>query len=307
MGSRIRVLIADDQAISREGIHRLLEREDDMTIVGVVQTAPEVLPQVSAKNPDVVLLDLKWHRDDQAMDKVIAQLRRVYPKICIIGLTVYNNLVQGARDAGAEWVVTKDMEKDKLLRLIRAAYASTAKVVGPGEFKKARSALMHLRSLETGKRYAAAYERDVCLILETVLHPHLTNPRTQARNISGSRRRDILFSNYSSHLFWQRMSHSHKATQIVFEVKNVKRVDGCYIDQIAGYLKPRSRGLGFLVSRTLPGKPILQRAVEEFQAEGKVILFLCDDDLEQMLNLREKEDDPTELIKQRYDDFIALT
>jgi DNA-binding NarL/FixJ family response regulator len=87
MDSKIRVLIADDQAISREGIQRMLERESDMEMVGAVQTAPEVVLQVREKNPDVVLLDLRWHHDDQAMDKVIAQLRRDYPRPCIIGLT----------------------------------------------------------------------------------------------------------------------------------------------------------------------------------------------------------------------------
>jgi CheY-like chemotaxis protein len=306
MDSRIRVLIADDQAISREGIQRILERESDMEIVGIVQTAPEVLPQVRERKPDVVLLDLKWHRDDQAMDDVIAQLRGEHPKTCVIGLTVYNHLVQQARAAGAMWVVTKDASKDELLRIIRAAYASTAEVVGPGELDKARSALKHLRGLETGKQYAA-YEKDVCLILATALHPHLTNPRPQARTISGGRRRDILFSNYSSHPFWQRVSQRHDATQIVFEVKNVKRLYVRYVDQVASYLTPGLGRLGFLVSHTPAGESMVKRAVEVFQAERKVILFLCDDDLEQMLNVKEVGDDPTGLIKKRYDAFIALT
>jgi DNA-binding NarL/FixJ family response regulator len=124
--SKIRVLIADDQAIAREGIQRILEREDDMAIVGIVQTVPEVLPQVREKNPDVLLLDLRWHHDERAMDDVIAQLRQEHPKTCIIGLTIYDHLLQRARAAGAMWAVTKDVGKDELLHLIRAAYASTA-------------------------------------------------------------------------------------------------------------------------------------------------------------------------------------
>jgi DNA-binding NarL/FixJ family response regulator len=306
MGSKIRVLIADDQAISREGIERILERENDMEIVAVLETAPEVLPQVRKKNPDVVLLDLRWHRDDRAMDDVITQLRQEHPKVCVIGLTVYDQLVQQARTAGAMWVVTKDVSKDELLRLIRAAYASTTEVVGPDELEEARSALEHLRGLETGKRYTA-YEQDVCLILSTVLHPHLTNPRSQSRTIRGSRRRDILFSNYSSHPFWQRVSQRHDAMQIVFEVKNVKRMYVRYVDQVASYLTPGLGRLGFLVSRIAAGESMVQRAVDVLQAERKVILFLCDDDLGKMLGLKETGDDPTELIKQRYDTFIALT
>lgn len=303
MNSRIRVLIADDQAISREGIQRILERESDMEIVGAVQTAPEVLPQVREKNPDVVLLDLRWHHDDQAMDKVIAQLRRDYPRTCIIGLTAYEGLVQQARAAGATWAVTKDVGRDELVHLIRAA----SRVVGPGELEKARSALKHLRSLKTGQQYAASYERDVHFILKIALHPHLTNPRPQSRTLGGGRKRDILFSNYSSHPFWQRVSQRHDATQIVFEVKNVKRLDVRYVDQVASYLTPGLGHLGFLVSRSPAGESMVHRAVDVFQAERKVVLFLCDDDLEQMLDLKEAGDDPTELIKQRYDAFITLT
>jgi DNA-binding NarL/FixJ family response regulator len=125
MESKIHVLIADDQAISREGFQRILEREDDMEIVGVVPTAPEVLQQVRDKNPDVVLLDLKWYHDDQAMTAVISQLRRECPKTSIIGVTVYDHLMRPAKDAGAKWVVTKDIGRDELLRLIRAAHATS--------------------------------------------------------------------------------------------------------------------------------------------------------------------------------------
>jgi DNA-binding NarL/FixJ family response regulator len=307
MGSRIRVLIADDQAISREGIQRILERENDIEIVGILETAPEVLSQVRVKKPDVVLLDLKWHHDDRAMDGVIAQLRREHPKTCVIGLTVYDHLVQPARAAGAMWVVTKDVSKDDLLRLIRAAYTSTAEVVGPGELEKARLALEHLRSLRTGTQYAA-YEKDVYAILATVLHPHLTNPRYQARTISDSRRRDILFSNYSLHSFWQFVRQRHDAAQIVFEVKNVKRLYVRYVDQVAAYLTSGLGHLGFLVSRRPAGKPVIQRAVDVFKEPGgRVVLCLCDNDLEEMLNFKEKGHEPTELIRQRYDDFIVLT
>ena len=49
MSDKIRILIADDQVIAREGIQRILEREQDIEIVGVVRTAPEVLPQVAEK------------------------------------------------------------------------------------------------------------------------------------------------------------------------------------------------------------------------------------------------------------------
>jgi len=150
MHSEIRILLAGDQTISREGIQRILESESDMAIVGTVETSLEVIPQVRAKNPDVLVLDLKWHGDDEAMDDVIAQLRRDYPKIAIVCLTVYEHLIPRAKAAGATCAATKDISKNEVLGLVRAAYASVSPDVGPGELEKARSALEHLHSLEKG-------------------------------------------------------------------------------------------------------------------------------------------------------------
>jgi hypothetical protein len=135
----------------------------------------------------------------------------------------------------------------------------------------------------------------------------MTNPRSQVRTISGSWGRNILFSNYSAHPFWQHVSQRHDTIQIVFEVKNVQTLYVRYVDQVASYLTPTLGLLGFLISRVPVGESMLRRAVEVFQAEKKVILFLYDDDLEQMLNLKEARDNPTELIEQRYNAFIALT
>jgi CheY-like chemotaxis protein len=306
MNNKIRVLIADDQAISREGIQRILENESDMAIVGTVETSLEVLPQVRAKAPDVLVLDLKWHGDDEAMYDAIAQLRREHPKTAIVCLTIYEHLIPRAKVTGATCAVTKDVGKNEVLGLVRAAYVSLYPDLGLEELDKAKKALRHLQELETGEQYNA-YEDDVRFILATVLYPHLTNPRSQAETINRSRRRDILFSNFSSHSFWQRMSQRHDATQIVFEVKNVKELRVRHIQQVAGDLTPGLGRLGFLVSRILAGEPMFRRAVDVFRDEKKVILFLSDNDLEEMLQLKERGGEATELIRQRYDDFIART
>lgn len=272
-------------------------------IVGTVRSAGDVLPQVREKSPDVLLLDIKWHQDDQAMNDVIAQLCQEHPSTSIIGLTAYEGLIERAKAAGAKWAITKDIGKDELIALIRAASGA----IGPGELEEAKSALQHLRSIKTGQRYATPYEKDVYIILKTALHPHLTDPRFQARTFGGARRRDILFSNYSSHLFWQRISQRHDATLIVFETKNTKRLDVRYIDQMAGYLTPGVGRLGFLVGRIPAEEPLIQHTLNEFKNNRRVILFLCDDDLDEMLALKERKGEPTDLIRKRYDDFMVLT
>lgn len=132
MSNHIRVLIADNQDIFRVGIQSILERERDIEVVGAVQTTPEVLPQVRDKNPNVVLLGLKWCHDDHAVHDVIAQLRLEFPRTCIIVLVVPDDhLIQEAQAAGAEWVRTKEVSKSNLLHSIRDAYTSLYRRMNP--------------------------------------------------------------------------------------------------------------------------------------------------------------------------------
>jgi DNA-binding NarL/FixJ family response regulator len=305
MHRKIRILVADDQAISREGIQRILGNEVDMIVVDVVETSLEVLPQVRAKRPDVLVLDLRWHGDKEAMFDVIAQLRQDYPNTAIVCLTIYEDLIPRAKAAGATCAATKEVSKNDVVRLVRAAYGSISLLVEPGELNEAKDALEHLRDLKTGSQFKA-YEEDVCLLLATALRPYLTNPRSQAETLNRSRRRDILFSNYSPHPFWQHVRQRHGASQIVFEAKNVKQLRVHHIQQVAGDLTSGLGRLGFIVSRLPAERPMLRRAVDVFKEDEKVVLFLCDDDLKELLRLRERGDDPTELIRQCYDDFMAL-
>jgi hypothetical protein len=200
--------------------------------------------------------------------------------------------------------LTKSLAPLVILRIDKLEYnESVAKKFQLGE---AWSALEQLHSLGAGRKHYVVYQRNVYDVLRVVLNPHLTNPRLQASTISDSRRGDILFSNYSSHPFWQRMSQRHDATQIVFEVKNVRRLEMRDVGQLASYLTPGLGHLGFLISRGPAGEAVLRYAVNVFRAAREVILFLCDNDLEEMLKLKEKGGEPTELIRKRYDDFVTL-
>lgn len=167
MENKIHVLIADDQAIAREGFQRILEREVDMEVVGIVEAAPDVLLQVREKNPDVVLLDLKWYRDDEAMNAVIARLRLEFPAICIIAITVYDQLMQQAKKAGANWVVTKDVGKDDLLRYIRAGYAASTQEdrKSPSKVSSSPDGLVDLRHI-VQIHFSEGELRDLCFDLK---------------------------------------------------------------------------------------------------------------------------------------------
>lgn len=122
MGEKIKVLVADDTLIAREGWKRILETEESIEVIGEAITAQEVLQKVRELRPNVLLMDLKWFDDESAGQTAIAQIKQEFPEIKAIAVTAYANLVAGARKAGAEAVLPKGFSKLELVELIRTIH-----------------------------------------------------------------------------------------------------------------------------------------------------------------------------------------
>lgn len=122
MEGRIKVLLADDTLIAREGWKKILLTEEDIEVVGEVTIAQEALPKVRTLQPDVLLMDLKWFDDETAGISAIMQIKREAPDTKIVAVTAYTDLVPGARRAGAEVVLPKGFSKAELIDSIRSVY-----------------------------------------------------------------------------------------------------------------------------------------------------------------------------------------
>jgi DNA-binding NarL/FixJ family response regulator len=120
----IRVLIADDQVIAREGLKKVIELADDIIVVGEATVAQEVMNRVQDTQPDVVLLDLKWLGDESAGVAALQQIKQTAPNAKVVILTVYNDLIQRARQIGAEAGLEKGCTVDELFTVIRSVYHS---------------------------------------------------------------------------------------------------------------------------------------------------------------------------------------
>jgi DNA-binding NarL/FixJ family response regulator len=117
----IRVLLADDQALFREGLNTLVSLYDDIEVVGEAANGEEALAAASSLRPDVVLMDLRM----PVLDGVGAtrRLKETYPHIRVIILTTFDDdefVFDGLR-AGAVGYLLKDVSSDKLIEAIRAA------------------------------------------------------------------------------------------------------------------------------------------------------------------------------------------
>src|SRR5687768_2870642 len=119
----IRILIADDHAVVRQGLKMFLGLDDDFDIVGEAANGAEAVDLARQLAPDVVLMDLLM----PVMDGIaaIGAIRRELPDIEVIALTsvLDDSSVIGAVRAGAIGYLLKDTEADDLCRAIKAAAA----------------------------------------------------------------------------------------------------------------------------------------------------------------------------------------
>jgi NarL family two-component system response regulator LiaR len=115
----IRVLIADDHAIVREGLRTLLAGERGMELVGEAADGEEARRQALALKPDVILMDLVMPGQDGLT--AIREIRRVNPDARILVLTSFaeDDKVFPAIKAGAIGYLLKDSLPDDLLKAIR--------------------------------------------------------------------------------------------------------------------------------------------------------------------------------------------
>jgi len=120
--AKIRVLIADDHPVVRQGIRSLLTQYNDLEVVGEAGSGPAVLREVARLQPNIVLLDVRM--DGANGIDIAQQLRREHPQIRIMILTTYNNeeYLFGALQVGAQAYLLKDVSLDTLPAAIRAVH-----------------------------------------------------------------------------------------------------------------------------------------------------------------------------------------
>jgi DNA-binding NarL/FixJ family response regulator len=126
----IRILIADDHPLFRDGLRALLESVSDMQVIGEAATGDEALTQARTLQPDVILMDLKM----PGMNGIEATRRILHtsPHIRILVVTMFedDDSVFAAIRAGARGYLLKGAIQEETLRAIRAVAHGEA-IFGP--------------------------------------------------------------------------------------------------------------------------------------------------------------------------------
>ncbi len=118
----IRILIADDHPIVRDGLRKLLSLEDDFEIVAEASDGREVLDKVQELDPDVLLLDLRMpNLDGLSTLQALAQLNKKTRVIVLTASEDKNEFVQ-AMKLGCSGIVLKQTAPDLIVKSIRKVY-----------------------------------------------------------------------------------------------------------------------------------------------------------------------------------------
>lgn len=122
-GETIRIVVADDHAVVREGVRRVLDDEPGFSVVGEASTGREVLRVIEESDPDVVLLDLGL--PDIGGLEIVRRLRQAGPdpRLLILSMHDEKEYVVRAAAAGVDGYLLKDEAEPKMLRAaVRAVH-----------------------------------------------------------------------------------------------------------------------------------------------------------------------------------------
>ena len=119
--NKIRILIADDHPVVRDGLRGMLESQMDIEVIGEAADGRAALQLTIESHPDLVLMDLRM----PVMDGVsaIGEIKKLIPSVQVLVLTTYDSDadIMLAIEAGATGYLLKDCGREELFHAIRAA------------------------------------------------------------------------------------------------------------------------------------------------------------------------------------------
>lgn len=145
---KVKLLVADDHKIFRQGIKKLLEEEPDLQVVGEASDGREAVKKATELKPDVILMDIAMANLNGL--EATKQIKKVLPDVKVIMVTMHKNeeYVLHSFQVGASGFILKEGAVEELVSAIRSIHQNKS-VLSPSISKTLIDA--YLRKMETGK------------------------------------------------------------------------------------------------------------------------------------------------------------
>jgi len=126
--AKIRVLIADDHGLMREGVKALLTATEDIDVVGEADTFATAVNGIMNTRPDVAVLDIKLADDGGSGIDVLNQVRKGLPEMKAIMLSNYvtPQHIKASADAGAEYFLDKSADFERITEILEQMKSGTS-------------------------------------------------------------------------------------------------------------------------------------------------------------------------------------
>ena len=166
----IRILVADDHPIVREGLVAILSTQPDFSVVGQAATGSEVVRMVTELRPDVLLLDLEMPDMDGV--EALHRLRDAHVPVRVIVFTAFDTDERslGAVRAGAQGYLLKGVPRDEVFQAIRVVHAGNSLLQPIVASRLLRQVSEENTSTVTGIHALTARELDVLRLLRQDFH-----------------------------------------------------------------------------------------------------------------------------------------
>ena len=119
----IKVLIADDIMILRQGLRAVLEQDPEIRVVALAENGKEALEKCGVYRPDVVMMDMRMPDYDGAYG--IRAIKQHYPEIRVLALTTFDDeeTIEKAVSSGVDGYILKEMEDAKVIASVKSVHA----------------------------------------------------------------------------------------------------------------------------------------------------------------------------------------
>lgn len=150
---KIKVLLADDHVIVREGTKELVQRQPDMQVVAEASDGVEAVELARLYRPDVIVMDIAMPNMNGI--EATKQIKKILPSTAVLILTAYDSdqYIMALLEAGAAGYLLKNVRGNQLIEAIRAVYSGES-ILQPSTTRRVIDHLK-IRSIKTEEESAA--------------------------------------------------------------------------------------------------------------------------------------------------------